>query len=632
MRRCGFLLLLHVLSCSGGKTNQQAAAINQWYAKQKQYVNVNNDSVLYYSGLIEQGSNNLPVEYKVMALIGKSICHSTSSPTLAAKEYNHMLGMLARSKADTLKARIYNGLGVCSKKMADYPAALDYYFKALRIFENRKDKKSSAGVLSNIGELYQLKNDIATAKQYVQQAMQINKETGNTTYYLTSAQTLANIYGMNNQFDSALAIDNMGIAASDSIGSPTIKSIFYNNKGNCYMYSGRYDSAAYYFNQCVLLDSANGNVLYMSDNYFTLGMLAFKQKNYAAAVNNYRYCIVLGDSTNNNFMKYDAWGQLGAVYREQGKLNIAIIAKDSAAVIKDRMINEKSEHKIAELKEIYEADKKEQTISLQQSKLDNQRLVIIGGIIVFVLLLLLGWLFYRRYKLKKEKELQQSVIKQREEATINILTAEENERKRIAADLHDGVGQLMTAAWLNLQVMEKEINNANDEQQQLLAKTTLLVGESCKEVRQVSHNMMPNALLKKGLVNALKEFTQQIDKKILSISMQAEGLHTELGSITETILYRVVQECVNNSIKHAAATELDISIQNNSEGIDLLIEDNGKGFDTSIINNGADGLGLQNIRSRVSFLKGTVQWDSSPGNGTVVAIHLPPQQNEGGKN
>ena len=167
MRCCGFLLLLHVLSCSGGKINQQIAAINQWYTKQKQYVNINNDSVLYYSGLIEQESNNLPVEYKVMALIGKSICHSTSSPTLAAKEYNYMLEMLAHSKADTLRARIYNGLGVCSKKMADYPAALDYYFKALRIFEQGKDKKSSAGVLSNIGELYQLKNDIATAKQYV---------------------------------------------------------------------------------------------------------------------------------------------------------------------------------------------------------------------------------------------------------------------------------------------------------------------------------------------------------------------------------------------------------------------------------------------------------------------------------
>ena len=574
----------------------------------------------------------MPVEYQVMGILGKATVNSTSRTSLAVKEFNDALDLLSNSKADSLKARIYNGLGVCYKKLADYPSALDYFFKSLRLFEKNNDKKGSGAVLSNIGETYQLKNDIATAKQYVLQAMQVNKQNNDITHYLTAAQTLANIYGMSNQFDSALAIDNMGIAASDSISSGTIKSTFYNNKGNCYMYSGRLDSAAYYFNQCVLLDSAEGNVLYMADNYFTLGMLAYKKKNYTEAEKNYRYCIVLGDSTSNNFMKYDAWEQLAAVYTSQNNLGIAIIAKDSAAVIKDRMINEKSENKIAELKELYETEKKEQTIALQQTKLSKQRLIIIGGIVLLAVLILWAYSWNRRYKLKKEKELQQSLLHEREEATKNILTAEEKERKRIAAELHDGVGQLMTAAWLNLQVLEKQMSEMKDEQQQLLNKTTLLVGESCKEVRQVSHNMMPNALLKKGLVNAIKEFTQQIDRSVISINLQAEGLHTALDSITETILYRVVQECVNNSIKHAAATELDISIHNSGNGIDVLIEDNGKGFDTSIIDTGGDGLGLQNIRSRISFLKGTVQWDSSPGNGTVVAIHLPPQNNEGRKN
>jgi two-component system, NarL family, sensor kinase len=621
---CIALLLVSIFSCNSNTKDTTKASVENWYAKQRQFVNINNDSVLHYSKLIEKNSEHLPVEYHVMGLIGKATYHSIVSPSLAIKEYNHMLNLLANSKADTLKARIYNGLGVCHKKMTEFPAAFDYYFKALSIFEKSNDKKAAAGVLSNIGELYQLKDDVITAKRYVQQAMKMNKESGNTTYYLTSAQTLANIYGMTNQFDSALAIDNMGIAASDSIGSTNLKSIFYNNKGNCYMYMGRYDSASYFFNQCVLLDSANSNVLYMADNYSTLGALALQQKKYDEAEKYFRYSIVLGDSTKNNQIKYQSFIELAGIYTIKNNFSAALIAKDSAAVIKDRIINEKSENKIAELKEIYEGDKKEQTISLQQVKLNNQRLIIIGGIIVFILLLLLSWLFYRRYKLKREKELQQSIIKQREEATINILTAEEKERKRIAADLHDGVGQLITAAWLNLQVMEKQ--DVNNEQKELLAKTTLLVGESCKEVRQVSHNMMPNALLKKGLLNAIKEFTQQIDKSVIAISLQAEGLNTELNSITETILYRVVQECVNNTIKHSAATELDISIHNSNSGIDVLIEDNGKGFNTTFISEGKEGLGLQNIRSRISFLKGTVDWDSSPGNGTVVAIHIPPNQ------
>lgn len=622
-RFCFVLLLTQLLACNTEEKEQRIIDIEKWYAKQRQYVNVNNDSVLYYSQLIEKNSSSLPAKYKVMAVIGTAIYQSYKSPQLSLKTYQSALETLGNTSADSLKARIYNGMGVCYKKMADYPNSIEYLFKALRLFEKINDKMTAAGVLSNIAEVYQSKGDLATAKQYVQQAMKVNRETGNFIYYLTSAQTLANIYGMNNQFDSALAIDNMGIKCSDSIGSTTLKSIFYNNKGNCYMFTNRFDSALYFFNQCVQFDSANGNVLYMLDNYLTLGSLAEMQKEFPEAEKNFRYAIVLSDSIKNNQMKAQAWKQLANVLTAQQNLQAAIAAKDSASVIKDRIINERSESRIAELKEVYEADKKEQTISLQQQKLNNQRLIITGGVIVFILLLLLGWLFYRRYKLKKEKELQLSLIRQREEATINILTAEENERKRIAADLHDGVGQLMTAAWLNLQVMEKESADAGDEQKQLLAKTTLLVGESCKEVRHVSHNMMPNALLKKGLINAIKEFTQQIDKKVLSISLQAEGLNAELDNITETILYRVIQECVNNAIKHAAASELDISINNSNNGIDVLIEDNGKGFDTTFTGTEKEGLGLQNIRSRISFLKGTVHWDSSPGNGTVVAIHIP---------
>ena len=101
-----------------------------------------------------------------------------------------------------------------------------------------------------------------------------------------------------------------------------------------------------------------------------------------------------------------------------------------------------------------------------------------------------------------------------------------------------------------------------------------------------------------------------------------------LENMVETILYRVIQESVNNTIRHAAASQLDISLHNNSNGISLLIEDNGKGFDPEkISNNGQpDGLGLQNIKSRIAFLNGTVDWDSSPGNGTVVSVYIPLQK------
>lgn len=259
---------------------------------------------------------------------------------------------------------------------------------------------------------------------------------------------------------------------------------------------------------------------------------------------------------------------------------------------------------------------------IQELEVNRKNIALFALSVFAVLLFLLGYSFYKRRTLQQQSKMQTALAKQQQQAAIEIIQAEEKERKRIAEDLHDGVGQLMTAAWLNLQALNEQLPINDSPQYQLINKTLLLVDESCKEVRQVSHNMMPNALLRKGLVNAVQEFISQINTGKLSINLQTEELQKMLPSHIETILYRVIQESVNNVVKHAKATQLDISINQDNEGIDVMIEDNGKGFDTSIIRD-SDGIGLQNIRSRIAYLKGTVTWDSSEKNGTLVAIHIP---------
>jgi two-component system, NarL family, sensor kinase len=134
--------------------------------------------------------------------------------------------------------------------------------------------------------------------------------------------------------------------------------------------------------------------------------------------------------------------------------------------------------------------------------------------------------------------------------------------------------------------------------------------------------MMPNALLKTGLTAAIREFIDKIDYSVLKVELSSEGLNDRLDSNTETVLYRVIQECVNNVIKHSGANHLDISLIKDNEGISATIEDNGKGFDSKD-NSKFEGIGLKNIRTRVEYLKGSVEFDSKPGKGTLVAIHIP---------
>jgi signal transduction histidine kinase len=132
---------------------------------------------------------------------------------------------------------------------------------------------------------------------------------------------------------------------------------------------------------------------------------------------------------------------------------------------------------------------------------------------------------------------------------------------------------------------------------------------------------MPNALLKNNLDTAIKDFVNKLSGKNLQVHVYTEKLEQRFDSNLETMLYRVIQECVHNAIKHSGATTLDISLIRDKDGISGTIEDNGKGFD--IQKEGPDGLGLKNIRTRIAFLKGTVDFDSSPGRGTVVAFHVP---------
>ena len=202
------------------------------------------------------------------------------------------------------------------------------------------------------------------------------------------------------------------------------------------------------------------------------------------------------------------------------------------------------------------------------------------------------------------------------------MVAEENERKRIASDLHDGVGQTMSAARMNLSALSHSINLETDEQKNNFDKIKLLIDESCNEVRTVSHNMMPGSLAKKGLAQAVKEFTDKINQQVLQINFHSDGFDKSTDVNNETVLYRIIQECVNNVLKHAQAKTLDISLIKDKDGISISIEDNGKGFNINLMN-ANEGIGLKNIKARVAFLKGIVEWQSSPGRGTLVAIHVP---------
>ena len=147
--------------------------------------------------------------------------------------------------------------------------------------------------------------------------------------------------------------------------------------------------------------------------------------------------------------------------------------------------------------------------------------------------------------------------------------------------------------------------------------------DAVKEIRAISHNLMPNALVKSGLVAAVKEFVSKLNNSDkLKINLEITGLQQRLEPTSETILFRVLQELVSNIVKHANANQISIQLLQHENEITLMVEDNGIGFDTSSKDE-MNGLGLKNIQSRIAFLNGQFNIDSATGKGTTVVIEIP---------
>jgi len=266
----------------------------------------------------------------------------------------------------------------------------------------------------------------------------------------------------------------------------------------------------------------------------------------------------------------------------------------------------------------------QQKISLQEKQLAiNQKNTTIGIIAaVSSIILLVGYGFYRKKQLQQQALFATEQAKQRELLTKAVIEAEEAERKRIASDLHDGVGQLFSAVKMNLNGLLDRIEIPKEADKFLAEKTLALVDESCKEVRVISHKMMPNFLLKSGIAADIRSFIEKIDEHTLKINFETKGFKEQLEFNEEVILYRVIQELINNVIKHAEANELFLQLERTDKNIKVMVADNGKGFNYEAAK-AKGGLGLKNILVRIEYLKGSINFIPNTPTGTSVNIFIP---------
>ena len=512
-----------------------------------------------------------------------------------------------------IKSNFYNSLGVAYQALNETRNAYETYLKALELAEKLKNIKSQIAITQNLGQIsWALNPNDLKSFEYFKKAELLAIGYGDRLTLAYIYQNMGRNYLHQKKYTEALKYTQL--ARDLAVETKDLYSLvaIYASLGELYKILNKYDES---YTALIAKDSIS-KIVFNKESSEQINLLRGKYE---------------AEKKEQQITLLDKQNLIQRLELGKGKLELANKSLENDKNIFKIGTQELSlqKNKITLAKNEVEAKAKAQKIKLLASENEVQKLellkrnIILGiSIAVLLLTILISYLFYNRYKLKQEARLQEEVIAQQDISTKAVLNAEENERKRISGELHDGLGQMFSAVKMNLSALTENLSFKDAYTKEMFGKTMDLIDDSCKEVRVISHQMAPNVLLKSGLAAAVRDFISKIDAQKLKINLETFGLQERLDQNIETVLYRVIQETVNNVIKHAQANSLDIQLSKDDSGINVMIEDNGIGFDVSKLEN-FDGIGLKNIQTRVGYLKGTVEFSSAIGKGTLVAIYIP---------
>lgn len=587
----------------------------------------------------------------------------------AQTSFRKGLRLTANTPFTKEKAALLNFSGVIHYYTGNTDSALVYFEQSLKLKKQLGDVSEIAKSLSNLGSIYMVQSRMQKALDAYLEALKYDEKRHDQSAIASDYNNISVLLADKGDFTSAARYGHLALRAytglQDSLGlSRGLISL-----GNVHLENAKNDSAMHYYRQAVTLlgqyksdyelSKVNQNIamILTKENKLTeaekllnqalktktsledgpgiasvLGNLAHiyaKTGRQAQAITSLLESNQLAEKAGRKDYLINNNQLLSEIYTSRRDFENALKHHNAFAALKDSVDSEAYSKQLSELQIQYETTKKEQQLTalnqentIQKLSISRRNTIISIIAVLFALTTVVAYLVYSRYKLKQETRHQQEILKQQKLATKAVLQAEENERKRIAGDLHDGIGQLFSAVKMNLSGLETQVGLAAPEAKQNFHKTLALVDESCREVRNISHQMAAQVLLNEGLVAAIQDFVSKIDARQLEINVEAAGFDERLDLNAETVLYRVIQEAVNNVIKHAQATHLDIQLTRDADGLSVMIEDNGQGFALNPAQK-PTGLGLKNMQSRIAYLKGTVDFDSAPGKGTVISIWAP---------
>lgn len=527
---------------------------------------------------------------------------------------------------DKLLAKTYNNLASANNESGNYKAAIEYSLKCLDLTEKINDSTGLPLRNLTVSNTYYNLRQYDKSVYYSKKAIEFGKQFNNSFAVLMGLNNMAAAYAGQHKIDSAISFEKQQYKlAQEEEDTMTMYYALVNLCQNHFINGNPAGVEKY----SAILNSIIPEITdkkAIAEIYNVKALRLMLRKEYVSAKAELDSGIVFAlrenaDALGNLYQTYSKFYFIQSRIKEAEDYAYKYDSLQTAANIKELNFY------IEDLSVQYETEKKESQIKLQQAQLKQKSVLNYSLIAGASAMLVIFLLVYRSYK--SRQKLQQLRIGELENekqlaATAAVLKGEEQERTRLAKDLHDGLGGMLSGIKYSLSNMKGNLIMTPDNAQALERSIDMLDG-SIREMRRVAHNMMPEVLVKYGLDTALKEFCNDIDNSgVLDVNYHAIGVTgMSLDQSIAITIYRIVQELVNNTIKHAGATHILVQLHRSEPEklLTLTVEDDGRGFDTDTLKEAA-GIGWKNIRSRVEFLKGKIDVTSGINNGTSVLIEI----------
>ncbi|MCC7503866.1 MAG: tetratricopeptide repeat protein [Saprospiraceae bacterium] len=573
---------------------------------------------------------------------------------------------------DNGAGKAHNYAGIVWFSMGEIDSALANAQQSLPFFEKAGNRRSLAASLNNIGNCYNVWNNAPEAIRFYQEANAIYESLGEPANVITNLNNIGVLLTRNRNYEQAERHLKDALERSQKAKfAPGLADVNL-NLGVLEEARREYGKAIAYFQNAATHYRQLGQINHLANTHSNIGWGYNLLGDYDRALTELRIAQKLLDTLHLPREKTNLAANFSALHNNRGDYRLARqIAADALAAaetvgdltlqkrllenlalscerlgdfadaarhyrqwieVERKMFDSEKNSQLLALERQYETAKKERQILAQQLQLrqkstqNRMLLLLIFALLVAgiaVALWLRGRLRYNQRIAAQQAEIQEQRIREmRQEQKLLALDAmlngQEEERKRIAKDLHDGLGGLLTTIKLHFNVIQEQVRQL--EELKAYQRAGEMIDDACDEVRRISHNMMPSALARFGLVAALDDLAETLRAtRPLDISIQAANWHEGPDETREAMLFRILQELIHNAVQHAEASKIMAHLDSNDQQITLRVEDNGKGFDPEQARK-TGGLGLKSVESRVRYLGGTVQFDSSPGRGTVVIV------------